>query len=442
MLQAFQNFIQKKKLFKGEDKILLAVSGGVDSVCMCELFYQNKFSFALAHCNFKLRGKESDEDEKFVRTLAEKYKVEFFNISFNTDEYAAEKGISIQMAARDLRYKWLEKIRAKNNFEYVSVAHHRDDVVETFFINLLRGTGISGLTGIKEKNNKIIRPLLFASKKEIKNYVEGNNLKFREDSSNSSDDYTRNKVRNKIIPLFKEINPAFEETMIANIERLKDVEEVFSKHISEIKKEVLSIEGDNTNLNIKKLLARENSQSLLYEALKEFNVNVINIRDIHTSLLGQPGKVFLTPTHKILKDRGDLIISKLAQKNNISIEIKEATSEIAEPVKMVFKKIKNEKDACIKDKSFACLDCDKLKFPLILRNVLPGDKFQPLGLKGMKKLSDFFIDEKVSLTEKENSYVLLSDNDIVWVVGRRISEKYKIHPETENVYLIELLEKY
>ncbi len=293
MLQEFIDFIKKEKLFNKKDSILLAISGGSDSVVMCDLFSKAGFKFAIAHCNFKLRGKESDDDEVFVKELAGKLKVSFHTTTFETEKHAKKESISIQMAARELRYNWFEKIRSENKFNYIALAHHQDDVIETFFINLLRGTGISGLHGILPKNACLVRPLLFSSKEQILQYCKENKLKFREDSSNSSVKYTRNKIRHRIVPLLCEINPSFKSTLINNIEHLKFVEKIYNDHLANTAQSIIKHNDNMLAFSINEIEKLNYKSDYLYEFLKPYNFNYATVNDIVHSLNNLSGKIFI-----------------------------------------------------------------------------------------------------------------------------------------------------
>jgi tRNA(Ile)-lysidine synthase len=441
MLEGFIGFIKKEKLFRKDDKILLAVSGGADSVCMCSLFKAAGYNFGIAHCNFKLRGKESDEDALFVRNLAKKHKVPFHSTSFETEKYAKSGGISIQMAARELRYNWLEKTRSKHSYSCIALAHHEDDIIETFFINLTRGTGISGLHGILPKNGFLVRPLLSASKEQIISFCTENNINFREDSSNSSDKYIRNKIRHKIIPVLLEINPSFRQTFINNIDHFKLVEKIYYEHLG--KKEKLLIKKTNKKffLSIKKIKQLDFKETYLFEFLKPFNFNYSTVEDIIRSLENEPGRIFYSSTHRLLKDREDLILEEIENKKNLMLHIYKNTVNIDTPFNSIHFQIKKMHpiNKNHKTTSFALLDYDKLVFPLILRKWKSGDWFYPLGMNSRKKLSDFFIDNKIPLFEKERTLVLCSEDNIVWVVGHRINNLYKIGQKTKNMYIAQVL---
>jgi len=439
MLKRFRDFIKKEKLFTKDQQILVAVSGGIDSIALCHLMHEAGYTFGMAHCNFQLRDKESDGDEKFVKALAKKFNVSFYSVRFNTDETAKQKGISIQMAARDLRYQWFEEVRKKNKYNFIAVAHHQDDEIETFFINLIRGTGIAGLHGIKAMSGKIIRPMMFANRKEIEEYIHENKIKFREDSSNSSLKYMRNKVRHQLIPQLKKINPDVEKTITSEIQRIRKIESIFLESVEEKKAEIIGQEGSFVKFDIKRLLSLENRELYLYEFLKEYGFSGDIIEKISEGLNAEAGKQYFSTTHRIVKDRSFLLLSPLMDKKlEQQFIITEGYKELKEPVHLKFKTVNISKNFELnKDKNIAMLDYDKLSFPLVVRKWEAGDFFHPFGMKGKKKLSDFFTDLKLSLFDKENTWLLCNDNEIAWIVGQRIDDRYKITEKTKKVFVVE-----
>ena len=439
MLEQFQNFIKKEKLFNAEDKILLAVSGGMDSVLMCELFHKAGFKFAIAHCNFQLRGEESNQDETFVSDLSKKYNVPFFVTSFQTNDYAKEKGISIQMAARELRFNWFQKLIDYEDYDYVATAHHLDDQIETFFVNLSRGTGIAGLHGILPKHGNIIHPLLFVYRKDIEEYISENKIDFREDSSNKSTKYKRNKLRHDILPLFEELNPNFSEIITKNINQLRESEIIFRKEINRFKRKAVHSKSGKTFVNIKILKNYNQTSTYLYEFLTQYNFSYTTVGDIVRSLDEISGKQFFSETHRLLKDREYLIIAPLSDnKFGDDYFIEKGKLEISEPINLSFHSIENSDDYTIpKQSSIAALDSSKLEFPLVLRKWKQGDYFYPLGMNKKKKLSNFFIDEKFSIIDKENIWLVCSGEKIAWIVGHRIDNRFRINKNTKDIFQIE-----
>ena len=440
MIHRFKSFITERRLFPESGKVLLTVSGGMDSMAMAELFSSAGFNFAIVHCNFKLRGEDADADERLVEAAAGRYGVGFFSGSFNTKEIAKDRGDSIQMAARNLRYSFFEEIAAAHDFKYIATAHHLDDQIETFFINLIRGCGIAGLHGIRLKQGKIIRPMMFAYRTEIEEYVKENNIPFREDSSNQSLKYMRNKIRHELMPGFLEMNPAFREEMTGNIARLAETEVVFRQFISKAKAVVVRKEEDVTAIDIQKLKELEPLQTFLYEFIAEFGFKKEDISNIIPAMDGIPGKMFLSPTHQLLIDRQNILITPVipTSPGNKEYAVQRDNTALKTPIELTIEVHKADDYTIPKENRIASLDLDKLSFPLLLRRWQNADAFIPLGMKNRKKLSDFFIDKKFSIFKKERTWVLCSGDDIVWVVGSRIDERYKVTEETQEVYRIEL----
>jgi tRNA(Ile)-lysidine synthase len=439
MLQRFKQFIKQENLFLTNQKILIAVSGGIDSVALCHLMHEAGYSFGIAHCNFKLRGDDSEKDEKFVNQLSKRFDAPFYTKRFDTLSYTVQNKISVQMAARDLRYAWFEEIRKKNHYDFIAVAHHQDDEVETFFINLIRGTGIAGLHGIKAKSGKIVRPLLFTGRKEIEEFSKKNKIKFREDKSNQSTKYLRNKIRLQFIPMLKELNPDIESAVKSEIQRIKQIENIFQKLVKEKQEEIQSIEGNIIKFNISKLLQIENNEIFLYEFLKPFGFSGDIIQQILKSLKAESGRQFMSDSYRILKDREYLIVSPYQTDDVLeSFIVTKGYKELQVPVHLKFSENKFSKKTDInKDKNFAYLDLEKLHFPLQIRKWERGDYFIPFGMTGKKKISDYFTDIKLSLFEKENTWLLCNGDDIIWVIGHRIDERYRITTKTKNIFIAE-----
>jgi tRNA(Ile)-lysidine synthase len=443
MLEGFLNNITRENLFMSGDKILLAVSGGMDSVAMVELFRRAGFNFGIAHCNFTLRGAEADADEAFVQSLAEKLKVPFYVKRFATQIHAREHGLSIQMAARELRYNWFEEIRTTCDYVYVATAHHGDDQIETFFINLLRVTGLSGLHGILPKQGAIIHPLLYTFRKEIEKFVRENNLYYRTDASNASDKYLRNRIRHQIIPVLGKINPLYQKSITGTIERIREAERIFRAAINARLEPILKKNQEAITVSIPELITLDPLDSYLFELLSPFGFNDATIAQIKNSFGSLPGKQFLSPTHRLIKDREHLIIVNKESSLHRSADqlfFESGISCLDDPFHLKFTVVEDVDHYSIPDSpGIASLDYDKLSFPLLLRRWQQGDYFYPLGLEKKKKLSDFFIDEKLSLVEKENAWLLISNEDIVWVVGKRIDHRYRKTDRTELIYKIVLI---
>lgn len=440
MLQSFQEFINKNNLCRRGEGILIAVSGGLDSVVLLDLFSKTGYKIALAHCNFKLRGDESDEDEQFVRTLAKKYSVELFVKTCPAKEYATRNGLSIQEAARDLRYTFFEDIIAEKNFDKVAVAHHADDNLETFFINFMRGSGLQGIKGIPVERENIIRPLMFATRFQIEQYAAKNNLTWRNDSSNNSLKYLRNKIRHRLLPELKKISPDF-APMFQSLSNLKDDALLLKALIKKEKEAIIEKKDDLIIIPFNKIDSKLPPALLLYYLLKDFGFPHSETDKIADSVRHKTtGKHFFSETHELLIDRDAIIIRDKKEVTDNKYHIRQNDTIIKKPfsadIKIIPKKEINF--SALKDATNAFLDFEKLTFPLTLRRWQKGDRFHPYGMSGSKLLSDYFIDLKLTLYEKENIWLLLSNNQIVWVVGHRISEMFKVSADTDKVFCIKI----
>jgi len=430
LLSQLKENIAKDFPFLQGKKLLIACSGGLDSVVLATLMKQLNFEIALAHCNFALRGKESDGDEKFVIGMAKKMGIPVFAETFKTKNFAAEHKVSTQMAARTLRYNWFEEILKDFKFDFLLTAHHLDDDLETFFINLSRGTGLNGLTGIPKKNGKIVRPLLDFSRAEILKYAEENNLKWREDSSNKKPDYLRNKLRLEVLPQFKETN----ETLLKNFQStqkyLGSSQNLIEDYMALVYKLVISETKNSYKINIEKLKELPNTDALLYELLNGFGFTEWN--DVSNLMDAQTGRQVFSKTHRLLKDRNELVLTEISEEN-ISEEFLVPKSGISFPINV---KIEPSTYIGTTEKNTIYVDSEKIKFPLKLRKWRDGDSFQPFGMTGNKKLSKFFKDEKIPLNEKENIWILLSEENIIWVIGHRADGRFKVSGKTKNALKI------
>ena len=445
MLKEFKTYISDQDLFKPNDRILLAVSGGIDSVVMSELFHKAGYSFGIAHCNFGLRGKESDADEVFVEKLAGRYKVSFYCKRFLTTKDAKEKGISIQMAARELRYQWFEEIRVNEKYAFIATAHHLDDQVETFFINLLRSTGIAGFHGILPRQGNIIRPLLFSYRDNIEAFARKYKLIFREDSSNQETKYLRNKIRHEVIPVFRELNPAFPQILTETILRMRETEIIFRKSIEATRKKIIRNDNNGIYIRIEELRKLSPVDIYAFELLSPFGFHEPVIRDILHSINDPSGKFFYSSTYRLIKNREELILNPLSENKesrvkNAEISIPENKKEIRKPVHLSFTKTTTGKKFSIDpSKEVANLDLRKIVFPLLLRRWKRGDSFYPFGLNKKKKLSDYFIDSKLSILEKENTWLLCSGIHIIWIIGHRIDHRFRVTSQTKEVLQVRWL---
>lgn len=455
VLHQFENYIETQLPFLKEAKLLLAISGGIDSVVLAHLCKQVNLDFALAHCNFNLRGDESDADEDFVLDLAEDLDVEVFVEGFDTDKYAKINKLSTQMAARELRYSWFDDLCNQLGFDYVLTAHHADDNLETFLINLSRGTGLDGLTGIPEFNDYVVRPLLSFSRDDIEAYASENRLKWREDSSNASTKYLRNKYRHEVIPKLKEINPRFLDNFMVTQEHLTEAKTILEDRMDAVLEQVVDrISSVGIYFDVEKISQLSNPKAYLYQLLKNYGFTEWN--DLVNLLDAQSGKQLFSETHRLIKDRDTIILTDLLT----DVTSNEVAEYHIEPVEVrsrsTVKRFSIEKDqnqfktphgilffdeadAIVKpDQNTIYVDKDLLKYPLTVRKWQEGDYFYPFGMTGKKKLSKFFKDEKLSLLDKEKIWLLCSNNDIVWVIGKRQDNRFKITNTTKHILKISI----
>jgi tRNA(Ile)-lysidine synthase len=433
LLSSFINNIRKQQLFQKGDLLLLAVSGGVDSVVLCELCHEAKFRFEIAHSNFQLRGKESNDDESFVKRLAEKYDVPFHTIRFDTLEYAEQKKVSVQVAARELRYQWFAQIIQQRNALLVT-AHHADDNIETVLMNFFRGTGIHGLRGMRSKNNTIVRPLLPFTKSEIVSFAKEKKLKWHEDSSNASDKYSRNFFRNAIIPAISKVYPQAEHNITENIRRFADTEKLYEQAIAVHKKNLLEKKANEWHIPVLKLLKSEPLHTIVYEIIREFDFSTGQVSDVIHLLEAEQGKYVQSSSHRIFRNRNWLIISpaESVMASNHMITEDQPSIDIHEG-RLCFKVKDSQHVILAASPGTALFDMREISFPLILRKWKAGDYFYPLGMRKKKKISRFLIDQKLSPTEKEKVMVLESRKRICWVVGLRSDDRFRVTEQTKKV---------
>lgn len=435
MLQKFQNHLLHNFQFLSGKKILLATSGGKDSMVMVHLFQQLDYEIGIAHCNFQLRGMESFEDQNFVQEYAAANDIPVFITQFDTKAFAEDYKVSTQVAARELRYNWFYELLETEKFDYILTAHHADDNLETFLINLSRGTGLEGLTGIPEQNDKVIRPLLAFSQEEMEEYAKLNNIQWREDSSNASDKYLRNKIRHHLVPMLKDLNPNFLSSFHKTQTYLQEAQVMVEDASIMIYQQVAKQEEDTIYFDLKKLKKLPNYKSYLHQWLKEFGFSAWD--DIYDLVESQSGKYVFSPEYRLLKDRDSLILSPIHfvnEKEEYSID--ENQKEVNIPLNLTFCKVA---DISLTTNSAIFVDADKLQYPLVLRHWNEGDRFQPFGMNGKsKKVSKLFKDEKLSLLEKENIWLLCSNDEIVWIINVRQDERFRIDNTTKNILKIQL----
>ena len=432
----FNQHIQKNLPFLVGKKLLLAISGGLDSVVLARLCHAIKLNIGLAHCNFNLRGNESDQDENFVIDLADHLDLEVFVQQFYTEAYAHDHQLSIQMAARTLRYEWFADLSRDLSFDFILTAHHADDNLETFLINLSRGSGLEGLTGIPSINGNVVRPLLPFSRDSIEDFAKGEGFQWREDSSNASTKYLRNALRHQVIPELKKLNPQFLQNFQDSVSHLAEARFLVDQHMDSKVDELTDKKNESEwLLNCERLLAMENPKAYLYELLKEFGFTEWN--DVLALLTAQSGKSVYSTTHQLLKNREHLVLSKTSDKTKTSYRIDALDKNVQlSDFQINFEKSENRNE---NSSTRIYVDLDLIKLPLLVRKWQEGDVFYPIGMKGKKKLSKYFKDEKLSLHEKQQIWLLCSDEKIVWVMGHRADDRFKVSGSTEAILKIELI---
>jgi tRNA(Ile)-lysidine synthase len=438
-VKRFTDFIKQNNLFERNSKILAAVSGGMDSVIMAHLLKSAGSDFSIAHCNFQLRGDESANDQEFCNQLAQQLGVPFHTTSFDTLKYVADNKVSTQMAARELRYQWFEQIRQQSGYSVIALAHHQNDAIETILLNLTRGTGIAGLHGILPKNGMLVRPLLFLNRDEIKNIIDENQIAYVEDSSNASVKYARNKIRLEVIPKLKELNPALEHTFKNNLEHFKGLELILQQRVIWLKKELFVAKAEEIHISLAEIKKLEPKRLLLFNLLQEYGFNETVVDDLISALDKHSGRVFETTGFSLLLDRDQLILTKKGPLQYQPVKIGKNDHEVNYGgYKLNI--LHDDSPLIVKNNPMGLsADADLLVYPLTLRPWKQGDYFYPLGMKARKKLSDFFIGQKIPLHQKNEIPLLVNGNgELIWIGGYRPDERYKVTDNTKKVTIFEL----
>lgn len=437
MLTTIHAYIETHRLLTADQPVVVGLSGGADSVALLAVLVRLGYTCVAAHCNFHLRGEESDRDERFAADMAKQLDVPFYQTDFDTENYAVQNHLSIEMAARELRYRWFEELRLSFNAQAAVVAHHRDDSVETLLMNLVRGTGIRGMSGIRPRNGYVVRPLLCVSRQEILDWLSEQQLSYVTDSTNLSDVYTRNFIRLRVLPLLEELNPSVKSAIARTSEHLSAAETIYLQVVEQARNEIMET---SDRLSIHALMRYSEPDTILYELLSPFQVSRLQVHDIFLSLTKESGKEFFTSTYRLVKDRDYLLISPFTvSAGEESYQLNKEDITWSGPVSLC---------CCLqemtdlfqpkKEKTVASFDYDKLRFPLVMRRWKKGDWFIPFGMKGRQKLSDYFTDHKFSLLQKEQAWLLCSGDDIIWIVGERTDNRYRIEKTTKQVFILKI----
>lgn len=418
---------------------MLAVSGGIDSVVLCQLSHEAGLRFAIAHCNFGLRGEESERDEAFVRSLGKKYGVDVLVKAFDTKAFAEEHKLSIQEAARKLRYDWFEELRKEHDFAYTLLAHHANDNIETLLMNFFRGTGLEGLTGMPEEKREAhcLRPMLHLRRSEIEAYANEHGLQWMDDSSNASSKYTRNFFRNELIPQLRKVFPQVEENLLNNLQRFRQTNTLYKELTEGLKKKVCEIRGEEVYVPVLKLMKYRDT-SLIYEIIRDYGFGEKYVPEVIKLADASSGKYIANETHRIIRHRAWFIIAPKTTTAATYVVEKEDASVRFDSQELLLKFSRSEKLSLDKSPAVAQLDAKDIRFPLVLRKWKKGDYFYPLGMRKKKKLARFFIDLKLSQTQKENVWIVESHRRIVWIVGYRIDDRFKITETTTDVLQLTL----
>ena len=435
-LQQIESFIADNRLLDKSAPVVVGISGGADSVALLQVLTRLGFSCIACHCNFNLRGDESLRDRNFTSETARAFGVPFDEISFDTRRYAREKRLSIEMACRQLRYEWFEEKRQAYGAQAIAVAHHRDDSVETLLLNLVRGTGIAGLVSMRPRNGFVVRPFLSVSRQEIEAYLSEQNLSYVVDHTNLESIYVRNKIRLEVLPLLRRINPSADRSIYTTMQNLREVERVYRESIERQQHEILVHEAGQVRIPIDRLRVLPSPRAFLFELFSPYGFAPEQIDEILAACDGESGRVFLAPGHRVVKDRKSLIWVQEADEPSPGIvAIIESPREYGELLDghLSYRCLDGEGYTLPQGKSYACFDLDRLTFPLILRRWQQGDRFRPFGMRGSRKLSDYFSDHKYSLVDKANALLLCSGNTILWILGERVADGFRVTPETERV---------
>ena len=436
-----ESFIVQHHLLTHGARVLVALSGGADSVALLRMLIKLGFSCHAVHCNFHLRGEESDRDERFVRNLCQEMSIGLDVIHFATQAYANEHHLSIEMAARELRYREFERIRRDKDLDAIAVAHHQDDAVETLLLNLIRGAGINGLTGMRVRNGHVVRPLLCLTQEEIHHYLTHIGQDYVTDSTNLTDAYSRNKIRLKLLPLMQEINPNAAENIAQAATHLAEAATIYNKAIADNNKRIISVQADGITISIDTLLSTDAPRAQLFEILKPYGFNSAQVNDIFKSLSSESGRMFHTSSHTLLRDRKHLILRNNPTEDSVTTYTtlpSEGTIKLPDgPTLKISRIVPTETWEVPRNNNICVLDASRLSQPLIVRHPQEGDRIRPFGMRGSKLLSDLYTDLKLSRMEKQQQWVLCHDNRIVWAVGLRTSELFRLHGNEREVLIIE-----